>query len=84
MSPRATSPPTESALKKRLRSELVVADELKPFVAESARQGWQTNDTKPILVRGRAGRYTVVSGLNQFLREPMSSFVHGWRQRTPL
>jgi hypothetical protein len=75
MSPRATSPRTESALKKRLRSELVLADELKPFVAESARQGWEKNDTKPILVRGGAGRYTVVSGLNQFLRDPTSLFV---------
>lgn len=75
MSPHPTATPNESALKKRLRSELVLADELKPFVAGSARQGWEKCETKPILVRGRAGRYTVVSGLNQFLREPMSLFV---------
>lgn len=52
-----------------LSSKLDLAAELKPFEADSARLGWAPGGHRPIVVRGpEAGRFTVVSGVETFVR----------------
>lgn len=51
-------------------SKLDLAAELALFEADSARQGWSPGGDRPIVVRGpEAGRYTVVSGVEAFVRD---------------
>ncbi|MBL8297941.1 MAG: nucleotidyltransferase domain-containing protein [Rhodanobacteraceae bacterium] len=52
-----------------LSSKLELAAELKPFEADSAREGWTPGSDRPIVVRGpEAGRFTVVSGVEAYVR----------------